>query len=196
MLPQTHKIISDHVYSNIKNVFGVDLNKLNLIYGSIKPDIVYNLVRLEHFKPQSFDFVCNRINELSNCRFKSNKESVKLFSNQIGVVTHFISDFFCVPHNDRRTYKNNFIKHIKYEHRLHQLFKSFDNKIDVSENYLYINNINPDIIRSLIDTLHFEYTKRGKSLINDLYSSIHASSVVGLFIVYNALNNNTLTDVA
>ena len=53
LLPQTHKIISEYVYNNVKDIFGISLNRFSLVYGSIKPDIVYNLVRLEHFKPQS-----------------------------------------------------------------------------------------------------------------------------------------------
>ena len=196
LFPQTHRIISEHVYDNIRSILGVNLNKRSLIYGSIKPDVAYNLVKLEHFKPQSFDFICDEINKLSDCKFEPNKEFIKFFSRHIGIVTHFISDFFCVPHNDRITYENNFIDHIKYEHRLHQLFKSFDSKINVSKKYFDINNDNSDSIKILVDALHLQYTQRGESLINDLYSSIHASSIVGLFIIYNALNNNIIVNAA
>ncbi|MDI9476300.1 MAG: zinc dependent phospholipase C family protein [Natronincolaceae bacterium] len=196
MLPQTHKIISEHVYDNIKNTFNVDLNKRSLIYGSIKPDIAYSLVKLDHFKPQSFDFICDEINKLSNYDFELNKEFIKFLSRRIGVVTHFISDFFCIPHNDRITYENNFIDHIRYEHRLHKLFKSFDSKINVSKNYFNIGNNNPDSIKALVDNFHLQYTERGESLINDLYNSIYVSSIVGLFIIYNMLNNNIIVNAA
>jgi len=189
LLAQTHKIISEHVHYTIKEVLGVDLNKLNLIYGSIKPDIAYSLVTMDHFKPQSFNFVCNEINELSNYDFQSNKEFIKLISTRIGVATHFISDFFCVPHNDRATYKNNFINHVKYEHKLHKLFKNFNDSIEISKDYFNINNNCSDPIKTLIDDLHHQYQRRGESLLNDVQSSIHVSSIVGLFIVYNALNN-------
>lgn len=196
MLPQTHKIISEHVYNNVKDILSVDLNKLSLIYGSIKPDIAYNLVKLVHFKPQSFNFICNEINKLSNYRFEPNREFIKFFSNRIGIVTHFISDFFCVPHNNRITYENNFIDHIRYEHQLHQLFKSFNSKVNVSKNYFNISNSNSDSIKILVDALHLQYTERGESFINDLHSSIHVSSIVGLFIIYNALNNNIVVNAA
>lgn len=189
LLAQTHKIISEHVHSNIKQILDVDLNKLSLIYGSIKPDIAYKLVTMDHFKPQSFNFVCNEINELSNCDFQSNKDFIKQISTRIGVATHFISDFFCVPHNDRATYKNNFINHVKYEHKLHKIFKTFNKSVEISQNYFNIDNNNRDAIKTLIDDLHIQYQKRGESLLNDVQSSIHVSSIVGLFIVYNALNN-------
>jgi len=189
LLAQTHKIISEHVHQNIKDVLGVDLNKLNLIYGSIKPDIAYSLAKMDHFKPQSFNFVCNEINELSNYDFQSNKDFIKLLSTRIGITTHFISDFFCVPHNDRATYKNNFINHVKYENQLHKLFKTFDEKIEISKDYFSISNGCSDPIKTLIDDLHEQYQRRGESLLNDTKSSIHVSSIVGLFIVYNALNN-------
>lgn len=196
MLPQTHRIISNHVYDNIKDVFNINLNKRSLIYGSIKPDIAYSLVKLDHFKPQSFDFICNEINKLSDYNFESNKESIKFFSRRIGIVTHFISDFFCVPHNDRATYENNFMDHIKYEHRLHQLFRSFDSKISVSKSFFNISNNNPNSIKALIDTFHLQYTKRSESLMNDLYNSILVSSIVGLFIIYNMLNNGITVNAA
>lgn len=198
LLPQTHKIISEHIYRNVKDILGVDLNKRSLIYGSIKPDIVYSLVKLDHFKPQSFDFICEEINKLSNYNFESNKEFIKLISNRIGIVTHFISDFFCVPHNDRATYKNNFINHIKYEHKLHQLFKLFSDKdkIDIPYDCFNIDNNQSNSIKNFIDTLHLQYEQRGESLLNDLKSSIAVSSMVGLFIVYNALNKNIVAQAA
>jgi len=190
MLAQTHKIISEHVHRTIREVLGVDLNKTNLIYGSIKPDISYTLFKMGHFKPKSFNFVCNEINNLSNYDFQCNKEFNKLISTRIGITTHFISDFFCVPHNDRATYKNNFINHVKYEHNLHKLFQTFDNNIEIPKNYFNINNNYSDPIKTLIDNLHEQYQSRGESLLNDVQSSIHVSSIVGLFIVYNTLNNN------
>ncbi len=190
MLAQTHKIISEHVHNNVKEILGVDLNKFSLIYGSIKPDIAFGLAKLDHFKPQSFNFVCNEINELSNCDFQSNKEFIRLISSRIGVATHFISDFFCVPHNDRLTYKNNFINHVKYENNLHKLFKTFDNKVEIPEKHFNINNSHSDNIKTLIDDLHMQYQRRGESLLNDVQSSIYVSSIVALFIVYNAINNN------
>lgn len=199
LLPQSHKIISEHVHKNVKDILGVNLNKRSLIFGSIKPDIAYSLVKLDHFKPQSFNFICDEINKLSNYNFESNKKFINLISNRIGIVTHFISDFFCVPHNDRVTYENNFINHIKYEHKLHQLFKSFNEEIDISsicKDCLNLDNSQSYSIKNFIDALHLQYEKRRESLLNDLISSISVSSMVGLFIVYNALKQNMVVQVA
>lgn len=196
LFAQTHKIISEHVHKNIKNILGIELNKFNLIYGSIKPDISYSLAKLDHFKPQSFNFVCNEINELSNYDFKSNKEFIKLISTRIGIATHFISDFFCIPHNDRAKYENNFIEHFKYENRLHKLFKNFDEKIEISNNHFNICNYSPESIKILVDKFHKQYEARGESPLNDVRSSIQISSIVALFILYNSLNNNKVISLA
>ncbi len=196
MLPQTHKIISEHVYNNIKDTLGVSLNKSSLIFGSIKPDIAYSLVKLDHFKPQSFDFICDEINELSTHSFQSNKEFNKFISNRIGIVTHFISDFFCVPHNDRVTYKNNFPDHFKYEIKLHKLFKFFNETVDLSKDCFALDNNKSESIKNFIDALHLQYEQRGESLLNDLKSSIAVSSMVGLFILNNAINNNIIVSAA
>lgn len=196
MFAQTHKIISEHVHNNIKSILGVDLNKLSLIYGSIKPDISYSLAKLDHFKPQSFEFVCNEINELSNYEFEQNKEFIKLISTRIGVATHFISDFFCVPHNDRTKYENNFIEHFKYENSLHKLFKNFNEKIEIPDNDFNISNYSSESVKILIDKFHTQYQNRGESPLNDVRSSIQVSSIVALFIIYNSLNNNKVIQLA
>ncbi len=196
MFAQTHKIISEHVHNNIKSILGVDLNKLNLIYGSIKPDISYSLAKLDHFKPQSFEFVCNEINELSSYDFEQNKEFIKLISTRIGVATHFISDFFCVPHNDRDKYENNFIEHFKYENSLHKLFKNFNEKIEIPHNYFNISNCSSESVKILVDKFHAQYKNRGESPLNDVRSSIQVSSIVALFIIYNSLNKNKVIQLA
>ena len=96
LLPQTHRIISEHVYDNVKNTLGVNLNKRSLIYGSIKPDMAYNLVKLEHFKPQSFDFICDEINKLSDYKFELNKEFIKFFSRHISFTSVLTSGIMIV----------------------------------------------------------------------------------------------------
>ncbi|MGV8155066.1 MAG: zinc dependent phospholipase C family protein [Alkaliphilus sp.] len=53
MLPTSHKIISEHVYKVVNDPLGVKLNKKQLIYGSIKPDLTPKFLRLDHFNGSS-----------------------------------------------------------------------------------------------------------------------------------------------
>jgi len=196
MFPQTHKIISQHVHNHVNELLGVDLNKSSLIYGSIKPDIAPHLAKLAHFKPDTFGFICNGINDLSKYSLVPNEHFMKLISRNIGVATHFMSDYFCVPHNDRATYKNNFIEHMKYENSLHKLFKSFDKKIDLT-NVAHTLCTGSDIsITDYLESLHLKYTNNGESLENDLEYSVIASSSVALYIISQALSTSTYNQVA
>ncbi len=195
MFPQTHKIISEHLHQSILGILGIELNKQSIIYGSIKPDITPSLARLDHFKPQTFNLIMNEIHKLSHYPLSINNESIKYFSTQIGIVTHFIADFFCVPHNDRVKYrKATIINHMIYENNLHRLFKqyngNFKDNLIITKNHFNVDNYSAHIIKSVIDELHDDYSKRTESLENDLMSSLQATSVVGLYIVQHALNNN------
>jgi len=168
------------------------LNKNSLVYGSIKPDIAPSLAKLDHFKPQSFDLIMNEIHRLSQMSFANNKEFIKNFSTQIGVVTHFIADFFCVPHNDRVKYrKATFISHMIYENNLHKIFRDFDGKVSALKEDFTVDNYSAHIIKCAIDQLHQKYNARDESFMNDLTSSLEATSAVGLYIVRHAINRRS-----
>jgi len=189
MFPHTHKIISEHLHENILNTLGVELNKNSLIYGSIKPDLAPSLAKLDHFKPQTFNLIMNEIHRLSQTSFTENRDFIKHFSTQIGVVTHFIADFFCVPHNDRVKYrKATIINHMLYENNLHKIFKDFDDKINASKDNFNVDNYSAHIIKCSIEQLHHEYILREESFMNDLTSSLEATSAVGLYIVRHAIS--------
>lgn len=197
MLPQTHKIISEHLYENVRSYLGVELNKNSLIYGSIKPDFAPHLLKLDHFKPQSFNLVMDEIHKLSRVSLEGNDQFMKDFSVQIGVVTHFIADFFCVPHNDRVTYrKATIINHLLYENKLHRMFKGFQDSIKVSNSLFNPDNGSALQVKNMMDKLHKEYQSRQETMKNDLESSLRATTAVGLYIVYHAMNQFTLQSVA
>lgn len=193
MFPHTHKIISQHVHKHVNELLGIQLNKKSLIYGSIEPDLAHlkpHLVKLPHFKPDSFDFICSEINDLSNYSLVPNQYFMKSISKNIGVATHFVADYFCLPHNDREKYKNNFIEHVKYENNLHKLFKSYDSKIDLN-NVAHTVCSNKDLsIEEYIDSLHQKYTSQGENLENDLLNSIIASSAVALFVISQSIHKS------
>lgn len=189
LLPQSHIVIARQIYKNIDEKLNVKLDKNNLIYGSIKPDLPLHSSGIPHFKPQSFNYICNKIHELSLQPLCNNREFIKYISRQIGIVTHYIADYFCVPHNDRVTYKKHFLDHISYEASLHKEYKYHINSIDISKGLFKLDNTNLHSIKSLIDELHGIYRAKGESLKNDLESSIEASIITGLLIIHNSKSN-------
>ncbi|MDR5659618.1 zinc dependent phospholipase C family protein [Serpentinicella sp. ANB-PHB4] len=184
MFAHTHRIISQHINNNIKSHLGIELNINSLVYGSIEPDIKPSLAKLAHFKPDTFDQICEEIDHLSQYRLTTNEAFIKFLSRKIGITTHFISDYFCVPHNDRQKYKHNFLAHVKYEQQLHRLFKKFDKSIHL-DSFIEVCQSPDFAIKNYLEDFHKEYTNRGESLENDLQSAITASSAVAIFIITN-----------
>ncbi len=196
MLPITHKLISEHIHRNVLDTLGVELNKSSLIYGSVKPDIAPKLLMMDHFKPQSYDIVMDEIHNLSQFKLIDNKQFLRFYSTQVGVVTHFIADFFCVPHNDRRTYKNNFKDHFKYESDLHKELKAFNESVKVSYNSFNVDNLTPFTIKKVIDHYHREYSLLEESPINDIKCSLLAATAVTLYIIHNSMKTPYIREIA
>lgn len=196
MLPQTHKIIADIIYEDVYKDHQIKLNKTQLIYGSIKPDIYSGFPKLKHFKPQSFSVICNDISALSSSQTEDNPRAISKLSQQIGVVTHYVSDYFCVPHNDRATYHHHIINHIQYENQLHRIYKESDlNKRKVA-NDQWLDFSNVDIVMNYLDELHDAYSNRSESLLNDFNSSFQASRAVATIIVQQAFLSKSSITVA
>ncbi len=192
MLPQTHMIIANHIHNYTEKSLGITLNKSSLLYGSIKPDIAPNLLKLHHFKPQSLRLICTEIKELTEHAYADDHNYIKFISQQIGIINHFISDFFCVPHNDRKKYKNNFMEHMAYEKALHKKFKVFTKALPAPEVSLDFINLSVDDIEEIIEGYHREYTEKEESMLNDIEYSIQISSLVSVLIMTNMVHNSSI----
>ncbi len=196
MLPQSHMIMAGIIYENIRRKFNLNLNKMNLTYGSVIPDIPFQLSGLPHFKPESFDIICNKIHQLSQADFTKDKNSLKILSRDIGIVTHYIADYFCVPHNDRQRFKDDFISHIQYENNLHKLYKTRDPRVFIKKPSFNAQNNSANDIMSILNRLHFTYLSREPSLMNDFKSSIHATNLVAFYIIFHAMKKSLYYSVA
>lgn len=194
LLPQTHAIIAKVIYEDVFQEHQLKLNKNQLIYGSIKPDLYSGFPKLKHFKPQSFTTICQDIAALSSARAEDNQATISRLSQKIGIVTHYVADYFCVPHNDRETYHNHIISHIKYENKLHQMYK--DTTLPRKKNLLHGPDFSRlDHVMNYLDDLHDAYATRHESLLNDMNSSLQASRSVASLIVQQALSSQSL-DIA
>ena len=188
MLPQSHAIMAKLIHQDVKAQFQVELNKKQLIYGSIKPDIYSGFPKLKHFKTHSFREICHEIALLTSAAVEDNTDALSRFSQQLGIVTHYVADYFCVPHNDRKTYHKHFMIHLKYENELHGLFKQYAGEAASSrEKQSWLDFSNVTHVMNYIDDLHGQYQDKGESYLNDLYSSMDAIRTVSLMIVRQAV---------
>lgn len=185
LLAQTHSVISAHMSENIENRLGISLNKKLLSLGNMMPDIWPSLAVKKHYKEQSFDFVIDQIEKLIAGGLYENQLSIDAFSLRLGIVSHFLSDFFCLPHHNREYFHDKLREHLSYENKLHEQFKNFSGIKSV--NTPYIQNTERQNIVKFIEELHLEYKNSKSGYITDIYGSINVSSAVGILVVENSL---------
>lgn len=136
----THIEIGNALYEELCKV--VDLDRESFIYGNIKPDCTPKAIIIPHTLTNYLDPVLNLANRLME------EDLTKgAFSEGLGTLCHFMSDFSCLYHaNEDKFHK--FVGHILYEKRLH----SFHRKKE-SSFFKSILSIRPNLVRDLRESI-------------------------------------------
>lgn len=186
MLVGTHMLIGQRVYDNLQESFKVNMNKKGFIYGNIKPDLDYRLSSKSHCMEDSLDFVLDEINRLL---LLNEIVYIQQFSIDMGVINHFLADFFCSPHYHKSKEFDGIIKHMNYEFNLHKTFKKMirEEALDISKlkTDKYIRNTLLNTILSLED----DYKKQKQSMENDIYYALRAATIASNYILDNSILN-------
>jgi hypothetical protein len=70
MFADTHKIIVNKIFEDVLVNYDIDLNREELLWGSIAPDILPQFKLHRHYKKESINFVTNEIVKLIYvCRY-------------------------------------------------------------------------------------------------------------------------------
>ncbi|MBP2027030.1 hypothetical protein J2Z35_000822 [Acetoanaerobium pronyense] len=184
MLIPTHRIIAHNVFKNVNSNMNFKLNRPMLSYGSMKPDIAPSLKSKKHYKEPTLDFVIDEIIKLMEIGISEDLISINKFSVKLGVITHFLSDFFCLPHHDRDYFSDKLTEHMIYEKNLHYKFKEFAGLEKIKMPSLM--GLEKEDIRSFIDELHYEYSTSPMGYENDIKGSINVSSAISMIIIENS----------
>lgn len=123
-MARTHKLLSREICKKLNEELNFDLDIKSVKYGCIKPDYVPELISIPHYKDKSFAYISNKIKKLEQVEVpKSKLEKANYFDN-LGVVLHFIMDYFCYAHNDDNY--NWMPLHCLYEIKLSSMAKQMD----------------------------------------------------------------------
>lgn len=189
----THKIIAKNIYDSVYDNYDLKLDKNKLIWCSIAPDILpqYRLIR--HYKDESINFISKEIMRvIFISRFLDLNKIldpliIKILSKKIGIISHYLSDYVCLPHAKRWTFYNSMFKHIKYESKLNDFVVNYDfkNNVIYAED-LNIYDINPmDLrkkIKEYINNIIEEYSIK-EGFKNDLNFAISLNLKLTYFIL-------------
>lgn len=125
----THKVMGENIikYANSKSIYLI--NNSRFIWGNIKPDCVPKYTFMKHYFDESIDMVIGKITYLSSLTLEDvyYKMTIGKFSEELGVICHFLCDYFCAPHYYRWEFKStSAVKHhMMYEKKLAKLAKNF-----------------------------------------------------------------------
>lgn len=96
---------------------------LAFLFGNIRPDIMGGFLVLPH-SPAARAKMINRKIEQCIADVQSGERGGIYTNYRLGVICHFLADFFCYAHNDWTTLSSK--GHFMYEMRLDRLLKQSD----------------------------------------------------------------------
>lgn len=185
MLMNTHILIAQNILKDTKVDFKIS-NK-NFIYGNIKPDMVSKYKLKKHYLDESFDMVVDKIKKLASLSMHDFKKkfSVSRFSQELGVICHFICDFFCIPHSKRWEFKHSMNRHVKYEKELASFAKTYTPLKDYSKIYGKVS------VETFLEETHKLYRKK-ESYENDMKYAYFACKSIVKYISDSIYKNTKL----
>jgi hypothetical protein len=151
----THKVMGENIikYANTKSVYLI--NDKRFIWGNVKPDCTPKYKFKKHYFDESIDMIVEKIIYLSSLTLADvkYKMTVGKFSEELGVVCHFLCDFFCAPHYYRWEFKSTSAvkQHMMYENKLAKLAKDF------KQTGIINTNIEPSNVKEFIVQLQKQY---------------------------------------
>jgi len=187
----THKTMGENIikYANTKSVYLI--NNKRFVWGNVKPDCAPKYKFKKHYYDESIDMIVEKIIYLSSLTLEdvNYNMTVGKFSEELGVVCHFLCDFFCAPHYYRWEFKSTSAvkQHMTYENNLAKLAKNF------KPTGIINTNIEPSDVKDFIVQLQKQYDGI-LDYENDLTFSYYVcDSVLNMILENVFLNDNKVS---
>lgn len=143
-------------------IHGLDIqsrmnHRLTFYIGSIWPDCIPSFLTRRHCMEETFDIFEKKISKFI-AKFNSKKDMGYLSTLRMGIVLHYIADYFTFPHNSH--YSGSLKDHCAYEEQLkHRMYEYVDDikMLDREYNVSVMTDTN-QIAEYIIDK-HTQYMK-------------------------------------
>lgn len=177
MNPIIHMFMAHSIRKNVRKRTGEKLNLIGFIYGNILPDLAKRFDSIPHYMETSLNYISDVAAELS-ANYETSNRSFD-YSKNMGIITHYIADYFCFPHTER--FSKSMASHLWYEVMMtfsyrkgRKLTKSLRNSEDaVSSADL------PTHLKAILET----YNKERPSYKHDIFWAIKSCSAVASGVV-------------
>jgi len=101
---EIHHKIAKRISGELKEL-GIKLHEELFFFGNFFPDLIHSYFWRKHEYHVSRNYLHKKIENLKKRPF--------FFSFHLGILTHYISDYFCYPHSG--VYNKGILDHIRYE---------------------------------------------------------------------------------
>ena len=186
MLINTHMLMGRKIYENMDYDKNALLKETQFIWGNIKPDCALKYKVMKHYKDESFLMIINKIEFLSNLSIKDlyTTYTINKFNQELGVICHFLCDYFCLPHHQRWEFKSaNIVKeHLMYEKNLDKVAKEY-NFTDEKNIEIKAENV-----VEFINEMLFQY-ENYSSYEHDLRYACYVCNTIMNMIIDNIIEN-------
>lgn len=175
------------------DIYGLKLDKDKLLWGSVAPDVLPKYKLIRHYKDESMNYIAKEIMKLIfvsryiNFNKVEDPIAIKLLSREIGIISHYLSDYVCYPHANRWTFFGSMKKHVKYESNLNDFARTHDfkkNVVQVDDIDIYDGKFISlkSKIKDYIDEVVKDYSQKN-SFANDLNFALSLNLKMTYFIL-------------
>ena len=112
----SHTRVGNFLLEYVEMTAGVSFDTAAFLYGNLKPDLTGTYLTKRHYPSLMFEEVMEKIRTFSTSH-EIGMENERSLSVDLGEICHYITDFFCFPHNDD-IYHRNLLHHYIYEKRI------------------------------------------------------------------------------
>lgn len=157
------------------------------------PDVLPKYKLIRHYKDESINRIAKDIMRLIfvsryiNFNKVNDPIAIKLLSREIGIISHYLSDYVCYPHANRWTFVGSMRKHVKYESSLNDFARTHDfkrNVIQVDDIDIYDGSFISlkSKIKTYVDEVIKDYSEKN-SFTNDLNFALSINLKMTYFIL-------------
>lgn len=183
----THVYLSMVFKKALEKKLPVRLHTFSFIKGNLKPDFSFLLIKTPHYKIPDSELIKKEIDKLIKHKPHKYNTCTNEFSERLGIVTHYLSDFFCYAHSTN--FKGSVLDHYIYEKNLSRYRKTMKSKIMESIGNIPCTACNLDYqsICGMIDRLHTKYCTKKPSYARDLIFTLRAGIPLAISLVSSCL---------
>ena len=112
----SHTRVANLLLAHIEAETGVTFDTNAFRYGNLKPDLTGTYLTKRHYPSIMFEAVKDKIRTFCQ-NYTIEDVNGRDLSVDLGEICHYLTDFFCYPHNDD-IYPHNLLAHYIYEKRV------------------------------------------------------------------------------